>query len=239
MNRTPRLYALVEELRAAAPRTLTVAALAARFEVSTRTGQRDLQALMEAGVPVRTTTGRGGGWSIDRAMTLPPIRFTAEEAAALVAALAVADASALYAGAVRTASQKIVASLTGPASTAAEELAARIVVLPTRTAASVRTAVEQALTDGTVLRLSYVGAAGQESDRDVEPAGLLTADGKWYLIAWCRTRQAGRGFRLDRITAAAPTGEQARPHELADLLLGSAAAGAVQPTALASLIPPP
>ncbi|MGW4007639.1 helix-turn-helix transcriptional regulator [Streptomyces sp. KPB2] len=188
---------------------------------------------------MRTTTGRGGGWSIDRAMTLPPIRFTAEEAAALVAALAVADASALYAGAVRTASQKIVASLTGPASTAAEELAARIVVLPTRTAASVRTAVEQALTDGTVLRLSYVGAAGQESDRDVEPAGLLTADGKWYLIAWCRTRQAGRGFRLDRITAAAPTGEQARPHELADLLLGSAAAGAVQPTALASLIPPP
>ncbi|MFE0256201.1 helix-turn-helix transcriptional regulator [Streptomyces sp. NPDC059010] len=239
MNRTPRLYALVEELRAAAPRSLTVAALAARFEVSTRTVQRDLQALMEAGAPVRTTTGRGGGWSIDPAMTLPPIRFTAEEAAALVAALAVADASTPYAGAVRTASQKIAASMTGPASTAVQELAARIVALPTRTAESVRTAVEQALTDSTVLRLSYVDAAGRESDRAVEPAGLLTADGKWYLIAWCRTRQAGRGFRLDRITAAAPTGEQARPHDLAGLLLGSAAASAVQPTALASLIPPP
>ncbi|MEU6506652.1 YafY family protein [Streptomyces sp. NPDC046942] len=239
MNRTPRLYALVEELRAAAPRSLTVAALAARFEVSTRTVQRDLQALMEAGVPVRTTSGRGGGWSIDPAMTLPPIRFTAEEAAALVAALAVADASAPYTGAVRTASQKIAASMTGPASTAAQQLAARIVALPTRTVESVRTAVEQALTDGTVLRLSYVDAAGQESDRAVEPAGLLTAGGKWYLIAWCRTRQAGRGFRLDRITAAAPTGERARPHDLADLLLGSAAAGAVQPTALASLTPPP
>ncbi|WP_225096302.1 YafY family protein [Streptomyces sp. CoH27] len=239
MNRTPRLYALVEELRAAAPRSLTVAALAARFEVSTRTVQRDLQALMEAGVPVRTTSGRGGGWSIDPAMTLPPVRFTAGEAAALVAALAVADASAPYTGAVRTASQKIAASMTGPASTAAQQLAARIVALPTRTVESVRTAVEQALTDGTVLRLSYVDAAGQESDRAVEPAGLLTADGKWYLIAWCRTRQAGRGFRLDRITAAAPTGEQARPHDLADLLLGSAAAGAVQPTALASLTPPP
>ncbi|MER5372881.1 WYL domain-containing protein [Streptomyces sp. NPDC002553] len=207
--------------------------------MSTRTVQRDLQALMEAGVPVRTTTGRGGGWSIDPAMTLPPIRFTAEEAAALVAALAVADASTPYAGAVRTASQKIAASMAGPASTTVRELAARIVALPTRTAESVRTVVEQALTDSTVLRLSYVDAAGRESDRAVEPAGLLTADGKWYLIAWCRTRQAGRGFRLDRITAAAPTGEQARPHDLAGLLLGSAAAGAVQPTALASLIPPP
>ncbi|MEU2923476.1 HTH domain-containing protein [Streptomyces sp. NPDC007251] len=76
MNRTARLYALVEELRAAAPRPLTVAALASRFEISTRTVQRDLQALLETGVPVRTTPGRGGGWSIDPAMTLPPMHFT-------------------------------------------------------------------------------------------------------------------------------------------------------------------
>ncbi|MFJ2581783.1 helix-turn-helix transcriptional regulator [Kitasatospora aureofaciens] len=239
MNRTPRLYALVEELRAAAPRPLTVAALATRFEVSTRTVQRDLQALMEAGVPVRTTPGRGGGWSIDPAMTLPPIRFTADEASALVAALAMADASAPYAGAARTAAQKIAASMTGPASVAAQDLAARIVTLPARTAESVRAAVEQALTDSTVLHLSYVDAAGRESDRVVEPAGLLTTDGRWYLIAWCRTRRAGRGFRLDRITAAAPTGEEALPHDLAGLLLGSAAADAVRPTALASLAPAP
>ncbi|MFH9348237.1 helix-turn-helix transcriptional regulator [Kitasatospora sp. NPDC017646] len=235
MDRTPRLYALVEELRAAAPRPLTVAALAARFEVSTRTVQRDLQALMTAGVPVRTVTGRGGGWSIDPAMTLPPIRFTPEEASALVAALAAADASAPYAGAARTASQKIAASMSGPASTAARDLAARIVALPARTAESVRTAVEQALTGSTVLRLSYLDAAGRESDRLVEPAGLLTADGKWYLIAWCRTRRAGRGFRLDRITAAAPTGEPAPPHDLSALLLGSTAAGAVRPAALGAL----
>jgi proteasome accessory factor B len=97
--------------------------------------------------------------------------------------------------------------------------------------------VERALAEGTVLRLSYVDAAGQESDRAVEPAGLLTADGKWYLIAWCRTRQAGRGFRLDRIAAATPTGEPAPPHDLAALLHGSAAAGAVRPTALAPLAP--
>ncbi|MFD8387449.1 helix-turn-helix transcriptional regulator [Streptomyces sp. NPDC059679] len=239
MNRTARLYALVEELRAAAPRPLTVAALAARFEVSTRTVQRDLQALMESGVPVRTTPGRGGGWRVDPAMTLPPMHFTADEAWALAAALAAADTAAPYAGAARTAYQKITASLTGPASAAARELAARIVALPSRTDSAVRAAVEAAVTDNMVLRLSYVDAAGRESDRVVEPAGLLTADGRWYLIAWCRIRRAGRGFRLDRIAAAAPTGEQARPHDLAELLLGSVAAGAVRPAALASLTPPP
>ncbi|MEU8547191.1 WYL domain-containing protein [Streptomyces roseoverticillatus] len=222
MNRTTRLYALVEELRAAAPRPLTVAALAARFEVSTRSVQRDLQALMEAGVPVRATPGRGGGWSIDPDMTLPPIRFTVDEASALAVALAAADACAPYAGAARTAAQKITASMSDPASPSDS---------------SVRVAVEQALTSNTVLRLSYADAAGSESDRMVEPAGLLSAGGRWYLIAWCRTRQAGRGFRLDRITAAAPTTEQAQPRDLTGLLRGSAAADAVQPATLASLTP--
>ncbi|MBC2878027.1 MULTISPECIES: helix-turn-helix transcriptional regulator [Streptomyces] len=239
MNRTARLYALVEELRATAPRPLTVAALAARFEVSTRTVQRDLQALMETGVPVRTTPGRGGGWSIDPEMTLPPIRFTTDEASALAAALATADACAPYAGAARTAAQKIAASMTGPASAAAQHLAARIVAVPAPSDSAVRTAVEQALTTSTVLRLSYIDAAGRESERAVEPAGLLTADGRWYLIAWCRTREAGRGFRLDRVTAATPTMERAGTHDLAELLRGSAAAGAVRPAALAALAPPP
>ncbi|CAM5509100.1 WYL domain-containing protein OS=Streptomyces tendae OX=1932 GN=GUR47_10820 PE=4 SV=1 [Streptomyces tendae] len=237
MNRTARLYALVEDLRAAAPRPLTVSALATRFEVSTRTVQRDLQTLMETGVPVRTVSGRGGGWSIDPEMTLPPIRFTPDEASALTAALAAADASTPYVGAARTAAQKIVASMTEPASAAARELAARIVTLPACGNQEIRTVIEHALADTTALRLSYVDAAGDESDRVVEPAGLLTANGSWYLIAWCRTRRAGRGFRMDRITAAAPTGEPARPHDLTGLLRGSAAAGAVRPTALASLAP--
>lgn len=239
MNRTARLYALVEELRAVAPRPLTVAALAARFEVSTRTVQRDLQVLMETGVPVRTMPGRGGGWTIDPQMTLPPIHFTSDEASALAAALAAAGASTPYAGAARTAVQKIAASMTGPASAAAQKLAARIVTLPSPADSTVRAAVEQALTTNTVLRLSYVDATGRESDRVVEPAGLLTADGRWYLIAWCRMRQAGRGFRLDRITAAAPTTERAQTHDLTELLRGSAAADAVRPTTLASLTSPP
>ncbi|PBC71738.1 proteasome accessory factor B [Streptomyces sp. TLI_235] len=233
MNRTARLYALVEELRAAAPRSLTVAVLAARFEVSTRTVQRDLQTLMRAGVPVRSVPGRGGGWSIDPGTTLPPSHLTADEAAALTAALAAVDAATPYAGAARTAAQKITASMPGPASAAARELAARIVALPARGDAAIRTAVEQSLAGNTVLRLSYTDAAGHTSDRVVEPAGLLTADGRWYLIAWCRTRRAGRGFRLDRIAAAAPTGERAQPRDLAGLLRGSAAVGAVHPAVIA------
>ncbi|MEV6239394.1 WYL domain-containing protein [Lentzea sp. NPDC051838] len=228
MNRTARLYALVEELRARAPRPSTVGALAARLEVSTRTVQRDLQALMETGVPVRNTLGRGGGWSIDPAMTLPPIHFTPDEASVLAAALAGADGSA----AARTAFQKIAAVLNGPASAAAGEFASRVVALPSRTDAGVRAAVHDALAANTVLRLTYTDASGQETEREVEPAGLLTTDGRWYLIGWCRTRRAGRGFRLDRITAAVTTCELAESHDLSDLLRGSVAASATRPRTL-------
>ncbi len=45
MNRTDRLYTLVEELRAAAPRPRTSRWLADRSEVSVRTIERDLSAL--------------------------------------------------------------------------------------------------------------------------------------------------------------------------------------------------
>ncbi|RKN44014.1 helix-turn-helix transcriptional regulator [Streptomyces hoynatensis] len=238
MNRTARLYALVEELRAAAPRPRTVAALAARFEVAGRTVQRDLQALMQAGVPVRAVTGRGGGWSIDPEMTMPPVRFTPEEAAAVAVALAAAGAGAPFASAARTAAQKLAASTSPPASQAARELAARIVALPAQTDPAVRAAVEEALTGNAVLRLSYVDAAGRPSERVVEPAGLLTAGGRWYLIAWCRTRRAGRGFRLDRVLAAAPTGERGRSHDLAALLRGSVAEGAAPAASGAPLAPP-
>ncbi|WP_033217387.1 helix-turn-helix transcriptional regulator [Kitasatospora phosalacinea] len=235
MNRTARLYALVEELRAAAPRPLTVARLAARFEVATRTVQRDLQALMAAGLPVRATTGRGGGWSIDPRTTLPPVRFTEQEAAALTIALAATDPGAPYAAATRTAAQKLTAVLSEPAAATARDLARRIVALPAPGSSGpsdARAAVERALADGTVLRLRYADAAGRQSERLVEPAGLLTAGGHWYLIAWCRTRRAGRGFRLDRIASADPTTEPARPHDLAALLRGSAAASARPPAAL-------
>jgi len=51
MNRTDRLYAIVEELRTAGPGGRTAAWLARRFEVSTRTVKRDLSSLQQAGVP--------------------------------------------------------------------------------------------------------------------------------------------------------------------------------------------
>ena len=87
MNRTDRLYALVEEMRAVAPRPRSARWLAGRFEVSVRTVERDISALQQSGVPIYAEPGRTGGYCLDKARTLPPVNLTPGEAVAMALAL--------------------------------------------------------------------------------------------------------------------------------------------------------
>ncbi|MFC4785075.1 helix-turn-helix transcriptional regulator [Nocardioides sp. MAHUQ-72] len=53
------------------------------------------------------------------------------------------------------------------------------------------------------VRLSYyVPSRDEQSDRTVDPRGVVSAHGFAYLDAWCHSAEAPRLFRLDRIHAA-------------------------------------
>jgi len=108
MNRTDRLYALVEELRAVAPRPRSARWLAARFEVSSRTVERDIGALQQAGVPIYAETGRTGGYVLDKAHSLPPVNVTPAEAVAIAVALEKLHGTPFHEAA-RSALRKVVA----------------------------------------------------------------------------------------------------------------------------------
>ena len=108
VNRTDRLYALVEDLRASAPRPQSARQLAARYEVSVRTIERDILALQESGAPVYAEPGRRGGYAIDKTMTLPPVNFTAAEMVAIAVALA-RDERTPFEAATRSALRKVLA----------------------------------------------------------------------------------------------------------------------------------
>ena len=110
MNRIDRIYALVEELRAAGPRGRTARQLAEHFELSVRTIERDLSALGQAGVPLATKQGRTGGYTLDRSMSLPPLNFTPREAAAVAVALSRSE-HVLFTRDARSALQKIVSAM--------------------------------------------------------------------------------------------------------------------------------
>lgn len=229
MNRTDRLYALVEELRAAAPRPRSARALARQFEVSVRTVERDLAALQQSGVPIHAQPGRTGGYVLDKERTLPPLTVTPAEATALAVGMH-ALAGTPFAADARSVLHKVLAVMPGRERAAAAEMAERVRLLvpvarQAREAGPVVPApLREALSAGRVLRLEYADAQGAVTARDVEPLGFLGGEEHWYLAAWCRLRAAARGFRLDRIRSVAALDEPVppRPFDLARLdTLGS------------------
>ncbi|MGW1888881.1 helix-turn-helix transcriptional regulator [Streptomyces sp. NPDC002004] len=241
MNRTDRLYALVEELRAASPRPRSVRRLAERFEVSTRTVERDLAALQQSGVPIYAEPGRTGGYVLDKEQTLPPLTLTPAEATALAAGLS-ALGDTPFAADAHSALRKVLSVMPGRERAAAAELAGRVRLLvpvagpPRRPVPAVPDPVREALAARRVLRLEYADVSGDVTGRDVEPLGFLGGDTHWYLVAWCRLRAAERCFRLDRIRDAAVLDERApeRPLDLGRLDTESFGRYAVPLTGIAS-----
>lgn len=220
MNRTERLYAIAEALRAAGDDGRTSAWLAARFEVSTRTIKRDVTALQEAGRPVAGLGGRGGGYRIDPAVTLPPIAFTPAEAIAIATLMSV-QGDVPYATEGRRALAKVLGAMVPGGRADASTLAGRVWTRDAvggRSSSKALRVVEEAVARQVVVVIDYVDGDGSESRRrPVEPLGFASTRGSWYLMAWCRWRRAGRWFRIDRVRRADLTTQPAPPRDLADV----------------------
>jgi predicted DNA-binding transcriptional regulator YafY len=220
VNRTDRLYALVEELRSRAPRMMRAAELAARFEVTTRTIERDLLALQEAGVPIWAQPGPGGGYSLNVDTTLPPLNLTPAEAAAIATALA-ATRALPFAEAGRSALSKLAGVMAAAPRDTASRLVSHLRVAQGPEGGAidlVSGVIQQALVDAVAIELTYRDAQARESSRVVEPAGVVGTRNGWYLFGWCRLREAPRAFRLDRITEATLTREPVTPRALDAML---------------------
>jgi predicted DNA-binding transcriptional regulator YafY len=212
MNRIDRLYALVEELRAAGPGGRTARRLADHFEVSIRTIERDLSALGQAGVPLATKQGRAGGYTLDRSMSLPPLNFTPGEVAAVAVALG-RNEHVLFARDARSALQKIMAAMPERALEEARATAEKVRLLVQQAPdpdAAIAEAIWRAVRDNRTLLIRYTDIGGLQTEREVEPLHIVVGPNGSYLTAWCHLREDDRVFRLDRITRVDPL--PAPPH---------------------------
>jgi predicted DNA-binding transcriptional regulator YafY len=205
MKRTERLFALAEHLRGR--RTgVTADQLAERFEVSVRTIYRDLDSLREASLPLHADRGRGGGYALDRSYSLPPVNFTAREAALLLTAgdwmvrhrlLPFTDTLKLALDKVRAAlpvrSQRDVERLLGTLQTVG------VPVMPVER--DVRRAVEQAWFENRPMRIVYDGSKGRTQRRVLLRAVVM--DRKETLLN-CTDLDKGepRQFRMHRVVRA-------------------------------------
>lgn len=218
MTRLDRLFALTDRLRAASPRLVTVAVLAAEHDVSERTIQRDLQTLMASGVPVRYEEGRGGGWTIDAQHSLPPLNLTEGEAVAVMLALTETGRMP-YGSAAQSALRKVRAGLGSRAKDRVGQWDSQVAVVAKEPVASdVLHAIESAVTTSTALTVDYVAGDGARNERVVEPVGMLRGQDHWYLIAWCRTREGFRAFRTDRVHRATGSDEPVARRDLSTVL---------------------
>ena len=221
MRRTDRLFALTELLRARRV-GITAEQLAERFEVSVRTIHRDLEALRAAAVPVMGERGRGGGLTLDKSYTLPPVNFTAHEAAILVAAGRWLERTRLlpFLETLRSGIDKVQGAMPKPRQREVERLTATLhwIGVPAAPAsAHVRAAIEHAWVHQTPLRITYAGARGT-TVRDIRIEAVLLERTVTLINAHDLGRREPRQFRLDRIECAEvlAEGEEVVVEELRD-----------------------
>lgn len=206
MQRTERLFALAEYLRGR--RTgVTAEALAERFGVTLRTIYRDLDALRAAALPVGAERGRGGGYALDRSYSLPPVNFTAREAALLVALGRFAINMRLmpFAITLESALDKVRAALS---TSAQRELLARLSELSFHGVPSlpskkpVREALERAWFERQHLAIVYVDSNFIEIKRTIRIESVSMDRHETRVHGADVATGESRAYRLDRILKA-------------------------------------
>ncbi|WP_394620728.1 helix-turn-helix transcriptional regulator [Lentzea sp. JNUCC 0626] len=194
------------------------AELADRLGVTTRTVRRDVDRLRSLDYPVHASMGTsGGGYRLGSGAQLPPLLLDDDEAVAVAVGLRTASG-------IENIGETAVRALLKVEQVLPSALRHRVAALEISTVpfvgsapvvdASSLMAVGTACRDRQLLRFSYVGHSGEESDREVEPHRLVTWGRRWYLVAWDGSRADWRTFRLDRMSVRTPFGARFTPREI-------------------------
>jgi len=204
LERLTNLVALLLEARQPLTLEQIADALAGQYPAgkAARRGafERDKAALREGGVPIDSEVLSGDaagatGYFIDRRRYELRLDLTPDETRALQMAVAAIhlrpdwSADALLKLGVVTGADEPGVDDSGPGPSAALPALASLPLL------------FEAATARAVVRFRY-----HDRDREVEPYGLVTRDGFWYLAGLDRTRGERRTFRVDRIEGDVATG---------------------------------
>ncbi|MET1021189.1 MAG: WYL domain-containing protein [Arthrobacter sp.] len=134
-----------------------------------------------------------------------PVRFTVEEACALLTGLETLNGLPQLAegGALESVTLKLMAAAGEEGLKAAALSGPEVAPGNSGTLETARDAIRT----GAQLRLRYFSPLRDSvSERDIDPLRLYSLDNTWYLEAYCHSALGPRNFRLDRIEALEPTG---------------------------------
>jgi predicted DNA-binding transcriptional regulator YafY len=212
VSRTARLLELL--IRVQTRPRFTAAELAEEFEVSRRTMLRDLRALSEMGVPLRSTPGPGGGYSLPRGGRRLSPSLTVDEALALIVSY---EAFLRYSASPfseqnLSAVTKLRAALPPDVVRELDVLRQHVAVFhPARDyQAPFLGELLRAAVEGVHLQVVYDSASGT-SGRIIYPYGVFASQGFWYCACHDHKRGKKVSLRADRFRSIEPAEGFERP----------------------------
>lgn len=206
---TTRVLAMLELLQA--HHRMTGPDLARRLGVDERTVRRYAARLDDLGVPVVAERGRYGGYRLMPGYKLPPLMLTDDEAVAVVLGLLAGRRLGLPGQATESALAKVQRVLPAALRDRVQALRETLgFTLAARDAAAPSTGVlltlAAAVRERRRVRLRYRSWQGADSERDLDPYGLVFHSGRWYATGHDHLSGEVRTFRVDRIASADTSG---------------------------------
>lgn len=204
---TTRVLAVLELLQSR--HRVTGAELAERLEVDGRTVRRYITILQDLGIPIEGERGRYGAYRLQPGYKLPPLMFSDDEALAVVLGLLAAQRLGMTgaAPAVEGARAKVERVLPEQLRAKLQAVQENLVfdVPPPETIPDSDTVVSlgMAAHQRRRVHLRYRSPrADAETERDVDPYGLVYRASRWYMAGFCHLRSDTRLFRVDRVLSA-------------------------------------
>jgi predicted DNA-binding transcriptional regulator YafY len=217
VSRTARLLELLVRVQTK-PR-FTAQELADEFGVSRRTMLRDLHALSGMGVPLRSTPGPGGGYSLPRGGRRLSSSLTVDEARALIvsyeAFLRYPDSP--FSAQSLSAVTKLRAALPSEVVAELDRLRRHVAVVePVREyEAPLLGELLRASLDEAHIKVAYDSIKSGVSERVIFPCGLYASQGFWYCACFDHKREAYVSLRADRFFSAERRRGLGRPPHIA------------------------
>ncbi|MDQ0672856.1 putative DNA-binding transcriptional regulator YafY [Pseudarthrobacter siccitolerans] len=186
--------------------------VAQRFGISRKELEDDLQILICSGLPegypddLLDIQWENDHVYITQDLDLKkPVRFTVEEACALLTGLESLNGlpGVAEGGALESVTLKLLAAAGEEGLRAASLAGPEVAPADAATHAMVLQAIESR----SQLRLTYLSPQRDTvSERDVDPLRLYSVDNTWYFEAYCHAVEGLRNFRLDRVQDVHPNG---------------------------------